>query len=89
MSDMLLVHHTRNSLFRLPMGALSSECGVGCAPHLTNFVKSGTSRLYSAGALNCMYPGKTSHRPLTSLYQHPYFPIRTWEWDHTNGETLK
>jgi hypothetical protein len=36
------------------------------------------SRLYSAGALNCMYPGKASHRALASLYQCPYVPIRTW-----------
>ena len=47
----------------------------GC---LTNSVNSGTSRLYSAGALNCMYPGKTSHRALVSLYQRPNFPIRSW-----------
>ena len=61
-------------------GCPSSDCGVGCsAPYLTNFVKSGTSRLYSAGALNCTYPGKTTHRPLTSLYQPLYFPIRIWE----------
>ena len=61
-------------------GCPSSECGVGCsAPNPTNSVKSGTSRLYSAGVLDCMYPGKTSHRPLTSLYQRPCFPIRTWE----------
>ena len=64
----------------LPMGSPSSQCGVGCsAPYPTNSVKSGTSRLYSAGPLNYMNPGKTSHRPLTSLHQHPYFPIRTWE----------
>lgn len=61
------------------MSALPQSAESGSAPYLTNSVKSGTSRLYSAGPLNCMYPGKTSHRPLTSLYQHPYFPIRTWE----------
>ena len=61
-------------------GFPSSECGVGCsAPYQTNSVRSGTSHLYSAGSLNCMYPGKTSHRPLARLYQRSYFPILTWE----------
>lgn len=61
-------------------GFPSSECGVGCsAPHQTNSVRSGTNHLYSAGTLNCMYSGKTSHRTLARLYQRSHFPILTWE----------
>ena len=53
-------------------------------------IKSGTRHLYSAGDLNCMYLEKESHRTLDSLYQRPYFPIRTWVSEaHTNGETAQ
>lgn len=41
-------------------------------------VLSKSRKIWTAGALNCMYPGKASHRALASLYQCPYFRSVPW-----------